>query len=62
MRNLLISVLAFLLPVSCLAQQSRHFTFHYAFTVHNVPQGQKVEILVFSLLTNWFPSPAGWPI
>jgi len=47
MRIFLISVLAFLLPLSCSAQQSRHFTFHYAFTIRNVPQGQKVEI--------WFP-------
>jgi transglutaminase-like putative cysteine protease len=33
---------------SCLsAQSSRHFTFHYAFTVKNAPAGQKVRL--------WFP-------
>jgi transglutaminase-like putative cysteine protease len=47
MCKFVIFVLAFLLPLSGLAQQSRHFTFHYAFTVRNLPQGQKVEI--------WFP-------
>jgi hypothetical protein len=43
MRRFLISILPFLLPLSCPAQQSRHITFHYAFTIRNVPQGQKVE-------------------
>jgi Transglutaminase-like superfamily len=47
MLRFFICVVAFLLPLSCPAQQSRHFTFHYAFTIRNVPQGQKVEI--------WFP-------
>jgi transglutaminase-like putative cysteine protease len=40
-------VALFLLPLSCSAQQTRHFTFHYSFTVRNVPTGQKIEI--------WFP-------
>jgi transglutaminase-like putative cysteine protease len=35
------------LSLSALAQQSRHFTFHYAFAVRDVPSGQKIEI--------WFP-------
>ena len=30
------------------AQSSRHFTFHYAFTVKNVPEGQKIRV--------WFPA------
>ena len=30
------------------AQSSRHFTFHYAFTVKNVPEAQKIRI--------WFPA------
>ena len=30
------------------AQSSRHFTFHYAFTVKNVPAGQKIRV--------WFPA------
>ena len=47
MRKILISIFAFVLSLPCLAQQSRHFTFHYAFTVRNIPQGQNVEI--------WFP-------
>jgi hypothetical protein len=39
--------LMFALSLSAFAQQSRHFTFHYAFTVGNVQPGQKIEI--------WFP-------
>jgi hypothetical protein len=35
------------LSIPVFAQQSRHFTFHYAFTVRGVQPGQKVEI--------WFP-------
>jgi transglutaminase-like putative cysteine protease len=33
---------------SLLAQDSRHFTFHYAFTVRNLPAGKKIRI--------WIPS------
>ena len=47
MRKLLLSLVVFLAPLLSSAQQSRHFTFHYAFTVRDIPQGQKVEI--------WFP-------
>ena len=36
-----------LLSVSAWAQESRHFTFHYGFTVKDVPAGEKVRI--------WFP-------
>jgi len=36
-----------LLSISCVAQQSRHFIFHYAFSVRGVQPGQKLEI--------WFP-------
>ena len=32
--------------VSTLAQDSRHFTFHYAFTVKNLPAGKKVRIWI----------------
>ena len=46
MRKLFVFVFL-LLPVFCLAQQSRHFTFHYGFTVRNVEPGQKVQV--------WFP-------
>jgi transglutaminase-like putative cysteine protease len=36
-----------LLPMSAWAQQSRHVTFHYAFSVSSVQPGQKIEL--------WFP-------
>ncbi|HWI67813.1 MAG TPA: hypothetical protein VNS88_05505, partial [Nitrospiraceae bacterium] len=42
-------VLSFLLIAFALvsaAQDSRHFTFHYAFTVKNVPAGKKVRIWI----------------
>lgn len=44
------SIAAFVfLAVSIIsAQSSRHFTFHYAFTVKNVPEGQKIRV--------WFPA------
>jgi transglutaminase-like putative cysteine protease len=32
--------------LSAFAQQSRHFTFHYAFTVKNLPAGKKVRIWI----------------
>jgi transglutaminase-like putative cysteine protease len=35
------------LTVSGAAQETRHFTFHYAFTVKNLPTGERVRI--------WFP-------
>ncbi len=47
MRKLFLFVLAILLSLSAFAQQSRHFTFQYAFSVKNVQPGQKIEI--------WFP-------
>jgi transglutaminase-like putative cysteine protease len=34
------------LTLSTLAQDSRHFTFHYAFTVRNLPAGKKVGIWI----------------
>lgn len=39
--------LVLLTSLFAFAQQSRHFTFHYAFSVRNVQSGQKIEI--------WFP-------
>jgi transglutaminase-like putative cysteine protease len=36
--------LAFALPA--FAQDSRHFTFHYAFTIRNLPAGKKVRIWI----------------
>ena len=47
MRKTSLFFFVLLLSLSALAQQSRHFTFHYAFSVRNVPSGQKIEI--------WFP-------
>ena len=43
-----ISVSLFLLTscVSVFAQESRHFTFHYAFTVKNVPVGKRVRLWI----------------
>jgi hypothetical protein len=43
-----LSSLFLALALSALAQDSRHFTFHYAFTVRNLPAGKKVSI--------WFPA------
>src|ERR1700739_646789 len=35
-----------LLSLSGYAQESRHFTFHYAFTVKNVPSGKNVRVWI----------------
>lgn len=43
-----ISAFVFLMVTIAAAQSSRHFTFHYAFTVKNVPEGQKIRV--------WFPA------
>jgi transglutaminase-like putative cysteine protease len=47
MRKLYMFLLFLLLSFPSFAQQSRHFTFHYAFSVRTIQSGQKVEI--------WFP-------
>jgi transglutaminase-like putative cysteine protease len=36
----------FALTLSAIAQESRHFTFHYRFTVKNLPAGQKVRVWI----------------
>src|ERR1700685_4355097 len=36
----------FVLGLTAPAQDSRHFTFHYAFTVKNLPAGKKVRIWI----------------
>jgi transglutaminase-like putative cysteine protease len=46
LRQILLSVLL-LVAASAGAQESRHFTFHYGFTVKNVPAGEKLRL--------WFP-------
>jgi transglutaminase-like putative cysteine protease len=40
------SCLFFAVTLSAFAQDSRHFTFHYAFTVRNLPAGKKVRIWI----------------
>jgi hypothetical protein len=41
-----LSSLFLVLAPSLFAQDSRHFTFHYAFTVRNLPSGKKVRIWI----------------
>jgi hypothetical protein len=47
MRKFFPFVIILLLSLSCVAQQRRRFTFHYAFSVRGIQPGQPVEI--------WFP-------
>ncbi|HZR31624.1 MAG TPA: transglutaminase domain-containing protein [Terriglobales bacterium] len=47
MRRFYVFIFLVLLSWSAAAQQSRHFTFHYAFTVRNIEPGQAIEA--------WFP-------
>lgn len=44
LRKLCVLLPLITVTLSALAQDSRHFTFHYAFTVKNVPAGKKVRI------------------
>ena len=46
--SLFLFVFLFAVTLPAFAQDSRHFTFHYAFTVKNLPAGKKVRI--------WIPS------
>lgn len=45
-RNLVSLVMLVFFPVCALAQSSRHFTFHYEFTIKNVPRGKKVRVWI----------------
>src|SRR5208283_2588635 len=36
----------FALTLAALAQESRHFTLHYAFTVKNLPPGKRVRVWI----------------
>jgi transglutaminase-like putative cysteine protease len=45
-RLCVLSSLFFLFASSALAQDSRHFTFHYAFTAKNLPDGKKVRVWI----------------
>jgi transglutaminase-like putative cysteine protease len=47
-RKILVPVLLLVLTLSAFSQESRHFTFHYDFTVKNLPSGKKIRI--------WIPS------
>jgi transglutaminase-like putative cysteine protease len=42
----ILSSVLLVLTLSLAAQDSRHFTFHYAFTVKNLPAGQKIRIWI----------------
>src|SRR5271167_3710391 len=46
LRRSLLSLLLVFLSLSALAQNERHFTFHYAFTVKNVSPGERVRVWV----------------
>lgn len=46
LRKLFLFLALFTLPLSAVAQESRHFTFHYGFTVKNLPAGKKVRIWI----------------
>src|SRR5450631_347748 len=41
-----VSSLLFTFALVSVAQDSRHFTFHYGFTVKNLPAGKKVHIWI----------------
>ena len=41
-----LSSLFCVVALSLVAQDSRHFTFHYAFTVKNLPAGERVRIWI----------------
>ncbi len=46
LRKSCLLVSLFLVTLTAFAQQTRHFTFHYAFTVRNLPAGKKVRIWI----------------
>jgi transglutaminase-like putative cysteine protease len=46
LRKVCVFLSLFVLCLSALAQQSRHFTFRYAFTVKSVPAGKRVRIWI----------------
>ena len=43
-----LSIILLLISSAVSAQSPRYFIFHYAFTVKNVPPGQKIRV--------WFPA------
>ena len=46
LRKLCVLLSLFIFNLASLAQDSRHFTFHYGFTVKNLPTGKKVRIWI----------------
>src|SRR5271167_597291 len=46
LRKLSVLLLLLVLTLASIAQDSRHFTFHYDFTVKNLPAGKKVRIWI----------------
>ena len=46
LRKIFASMFLFVLAVPALAQESRHFTFRYGFTVKNLPAGKKVRVWI----------------
>jgi transglutaminase-like putative cysteine protease len=46
LRTLCVSLFAFIFALPTSAQELRHFTFHYAFTVKNVPAGKRVSVWI----------------
>jgi transglutaminase-like putative cysteine protease len=46
LRKLCVVLSLFAFTLAALAQDSRHFTFHYGFTVKNLPAGKKVRVWI----------------
>ncbi len=46
LRKVCLSLSLFAFALSTSAQESRHFTFHYAFTVKNLPEGKTVRVWI----------------
>src|SRR5271169_3539621 len=46
LRKICVLLPLFVLSLAALAQDSRHFTFHYAFTVKNLPSGKRVRVWI----------------
>lgn len=46
LRKLFLFMCVFTVTLAAFSQETRHFTFHYAFTVKNLPAGKKVRIWI----------------
>ena len=46
LRKLFLFLFVFSFTLTAFSQETRHFTFHYAFTVKNLPAGKKVRIWI----------------